>query len=240
MTPMQAPISREVVIPAGPTYAATPALAMLPSGATRGVVVVHEIYGRQPEIDRVVARFAAAGYAAVAPELFAAPSKLTCLRQTFRAMRLGRGPAVEQARGIRAWLCEEAQLQERSVGIIGFCFGGGYALAVGRGWGAVSTNYGPIPSVPEVLTGMGPTIGCYGGRDVIFGKNGPILEQRLAAVGVEVEAHTFADVGHSFLTDGHHPVMSTLSWPVLRTRNAPAEAEEGWRRIFAFFDRHLG
>jgi carboxymethylenebutenolidase len=235
---MEAAITTEVVIPAGATYAATPALAMLPPGATRGVVVVHEVYGRQPEIDRVVARFASAGYAAVAPELFAAPSKLTCLRHTFRAMRFGQGPAVDQARGIRAWLCEEAQLQERSIGIIGFCFGGGYALAVGRGWGAVSTNYGQIPKAPEVLTGMGPTIGCYGGRDVIFGKNGPILEQRLRAVGVEVEAHTF-DAGHSFLTDGHHPVMSTLSWPFLRTSSAPAAAEEGWRRIFAFFDRHL-
>lgn len=239
MPPIPAAITREVVIPAGASYAATPALAMLPPGATRGVVVVHEVYGRQPEIDRVVARFAAAGYAAVAPELFAAPSRLTCLRHTLRAMRSGRGPAVDQACAIRAWLCEQAQLQERNVGIIGFCFGGGYALAVGRGWGAVSTNYGSVPSAPEVLAGMGPTIGCYGGRDKLYGKMGSILEKRLTSVGVEVEAHTFAEAGHSFLTDGHHPVMATLSWPFLRTGSTPAATEEGWRRIFAFFDRHL-
>jgi carboxymethylenebutenolidase len=237
---MDATIARDVIIPAGATYAATPAFAMLPGGASRGMVVIHEIMGRQPEIDRVVARFAAAGYAAVAPDLFGAPSTLVCLLHTFRAMRSGRGPAVDQAHAVRDWLCQNAHLDERRVGIIGFCFGGGYALAVGRGWGAVSTNYGSIPSAPEVLTGMGPTIGCYGGRDRLFGDQGPILQERLARYGVEVEAHSFSDAGHSFLTDGHHPVMTALSWPFLRGGAAPAAAEEAWRRIFAFFDKHLG
>ncbi len=39
--------------------AAVPVYAILPPEARRGVVVLHEIFGRQPEIDRVVQRFAA-------------------------------------------------------------------------------------------------------------------------------------------------------------------------------------
>jgi carboxymethylenebutenolidase len=233
------PNGLEVEIPAGEGYPVTPAFAILPEGATRGVVVIHEIFGRGPEIDRVVARFARSGYAAVAPELFRAPSKLTCLWHTFGALRTGEGPAVRQASGIRRWLCEKAHLEEKKVGIIGFCFGGGFALAVGRGWGAISTNYGPLPKNPEVLRGLGPTIGCYGGRDLNYGKKGPVLEARLRAVGVPVETHTFPDVGHSFLTDGNRPIMAFLTAPIMHIDYKPGTAEEGWRRILAFFEKHL-
>ncbi len=229
----------EATVPAGADFPHTPAYVNVPAGATRGVVVIHEIYGRQPEIDRVVDRFAAHGYAAIAPDLFRAPSMLTCVRRTMQALRTGEGPAVSQARAVRRWLCDRAQLDEAKVGIIGFCFGGGFALGVGRGWGAISTNYGQLPFSDEVLRGLGPTIGCFGGRDLAFRDKGAELERRLHAAGVEVEAHTFPEVGHSFLTDGEHPIAWFFLRPILRFGYNPAVAEEAWRRIFAFFDRHL-
>lgn len=234
-----APRGEEVVIPAGEGFPATPAYAVIPAEASRGVVVIHEIFGRQPEIDRVVERFANRGYAAVAPELFRAPSLASCVVRTFHAVRTGTGPVVAQASAVRRWLCGRAELEEKCVGIIGFCFGGGFALAVGRGWGAVSTNYGGVPTNPDVLRGMGPTIGCYGGRDRAMGHAGGTLEQRLRAVGVEVEAHTFPEVGHSFLTDGDHPIAAALTRPVLHIDYRPEVAERAWELIFAFFDRHL-
>jgi carboxymethylenebutenolidase len=202
------------------------------------VVVIHEIFGRQPEIDRVVQRFADAGYAAVGPDLFSAPSRFRCMRQTMTAMRTGEGPAVDQARAVRAWLCENAGLPTENVGIIGFCFGGGFAMAVGRGWGAVSANYGAVPS-PEALRGIGPTIACYGGRDLPFRKAPVTLGRRLERLGVPHEIHVFPEVGHSFLTDGHHPVASFFSNALLRVGHDPVVAEEAFGRIFSFFDRHL-
>jgi carboxymethylenebutenolidase len=156
------------------------------------------------------------------------------------AIRTGGGPAVSQANAIRRWLCERAGVAEANVGIIGFCLGGGFALGVGRGWGAVSTNYGPIPKNPDVLRGMGPTIGCYGGRDLTSQGSGPELETRLRAVGSEVETHTYPDAGHSFLTDGKRPLMTFLSAPLLHIAYKPETAEAGWRQIMAFFDKHLG
>jgi carboxymethylenebutenolidase len=229
----------ELTIPAGDGYPATPAYAVLPPGATRGVVIIYEIMGRQPEIDRVVERFGRAGYAAVEPDLFRAQGRIACLRHTFEAMRTGAGPVVRHAAGVRRWLCEQSGVPEGKVGIIGFCFGGGFALAVGRGWGAVSTNYGQIPEREAALRGMGPTIGCYGGRDRIFGGLGPVLEGRLRPLGVPVEAHTFPEVGHSFLTDGHHPIAAALTRPFMHVDYRPETAEEGWRRIMTFFDQHL-
>src|SRR5439155_25303446 len=118
------------------------------------------------------------------PELFRAPSRFAGVRRTMEGMRSGDGPAVRQAAAVRAWLCAETGIAESKVGIIGFCFGGGFALAVGRGWGAISTNYGPVPASDAVLRGLGPTSCCYGARDVILGRNGALLESRVRSADV--------------------------------------------------------
>lgn len=227
---------REITIAAGDGAPETPAFAVVPSSARRGVVVIHEIFGRQPEIDRVVMRLAEAGYAAIAPDLFHR-GRFACLLDTFRAMKSGQGVSVQQGRNARAWLCNEARLAPSQIGLIGFCFGGGYALAAGSGWGAVSTNYGVIPKT-EAMRGIGPVIGCYGGRDKTFATRGEELKARLSPLGVVPEVHTFPDAGHSFLTDGDHPIGRVL-FRSLRLGDYPKEREEGWAAILAFFDRHL-
>jgi carboxymethylenebutenolidase len=230
-------VGHDLEIPASGDVPATPAYAAFPDGARRGVVVIHEILGRQPEIDRVVERFAAAGYAALAPDLFAR-GRFTCVRETMRALSSGDGPPVRQVLLARDHLASRAGITGDRIGIIGFCFGGGFALLAGRGFGAVSTNYGPIPST-EAMRGIGPVIACYGGRDRAFAKKGDLLRARLERLGRTPEVHVFPSVGHSFLTDGHHPVSSLLSRPVLRIGYDPSVAEEGWAKILAFFDANL-
>jgi carboxymethylenebutenolidase len=227
---------REVTIEASADAPALPAYAILPPGATRGMVVIHEIFGRQPEIDRVVERFARAGYAAVAPDLFHR-GKLACLVDAFRAMKSGDGVAVRQGRNARAWLCREAGIEPSRIGLIGFCFGGQFALCSGAGWAVVSTNYGDVPAA-EVMRGIGPVIGCYPGKDKVFRAKGEVLKKRLAQVGVTPEVHVFPEAGHSFLTDGHHPVASAMMWP-MAIGDYPEAREDGWGNIFAFLDTHL-
>jgi carboxymethylenebutenolidase len=217
----------------------TPAYASMPYGATRGVVVVHELFGRQPEIDRVVDRFAAAGYAAVGPDLFAGQLKPICIRRALTTISTGEGPFAERLDEAKRWLSSEAELPEARIGVIGFCIGGGLALAVGRHFGAVSSNYGDLPP-DEVLRGSPPIIACYGGRDRIFRGNGERLRERLRVLGgPEPEVHTFASVGHSFLTDGNHPLGVALTWPFFHIRYDPAVAEDAWGKILSFFDRSL-
>jgi len=239
----------EVTIPAGEDAPALPAFAIVPDGATRGAVVIHEIFGRRPEIDRVVERFAAAGYAAVAPDLFH-KGRFACLRDVFRAMSSresrdtvsrrstssGDGVCVRQGRNARAWLCAEAGIDASRVGLIGFCFGGGYALMAGAGWGAVSANYGHAPSA-ERMRGIGPVIGCYGSRDRTLKKGAEELREKLRTVGQDQsEVHVF-DAGHSFLTDGDPHWLGKLM--PLGLGSYPDAREDGWRRIMGFFDRHL-
>jgi carboxymethylenebutenolidase len=214
-------------------------VAALPAGALRGVVVLHEAFGPQPEIERVVQRFANAGYAAVAPDLFGPGGKTACLVRTLYALQTGEGPQIDQIHAARAWLCKQTGLAEERVGLIGFCLGGGFALVAGRGWGAISSNYGYVPRT-EQLRGLGPTIACYGGRDRFMGHLGGLLDARLRKAGVEREVHTFPDVGHAFLTDGDYTKPDRFTGGYMYTPYDPRAAEEGWRRIFAFLDEHLG
>jgi carboxymethylenebutenolidase len=226
----------EITIPAGDGAPATPAVALLPQGATRGVVVIHEIFGRQPEIDRVVERFAEAGYAAVAPDLMRR-GKLVCLRDVFQAMKTGDGVCVRQGRNARAWLCEQTGVDEARVGLIGFCFGGGYALFAGAGWGAISANYGTVPK-ETAMRGLGPVIACYGGRDKTMAKEPEKLRARFAALGQKKSEVHVLDAGHSFLTDGkQHLIQKILP---MGFGDHPEARAEAWGRIFAFFDKHLG
>jgi carboxymethylenebutenolidase len=225
----------EVTIPAGDGAPETPAVALLPEGARRGIVVIHEVFGRQPEIDRAVERVARSGYAVVAPDLMRR-GKFACLRDVFRAMQTGDGVSVRQGRNARAWLCGAAKVEPSRVGLLGFCFGGGFALAGGAGWGAISANYGRVPS-EKALQGIGPVIACYGSRDKTHRAEADKLRRRLAAVG-QADAEVFQfDAGHSFLTDGNarlpHRIMP------MGFGEYPVAREEAWSRIFAFFERHL-
>lgn len=218
--------------------AASPAVAALTPGAKRGMVVIHEIFGRQPEIDRVVLRFSDAGYAVVAPDLFF-EGKLGCLRAVMRSMQQAEDTKpVRQALRARAWLCAQSGLDERKVGLIGFCFGGMFALAAGRHFGAVSCNYGEVPKT-EAMRGMTNVMACYGGRDRSMRGRDERLRKRLAPLSVTPEVHVYPEAGHSFLTDGHHPVMRALSWPLMRFGYDPKSAEDAWPKILDFFARSL-
>ncbi len=228
----------EVTIAASDGDRSTPAFAMLPQGAKTGVVIVHELFGRQPEIDRVVERFARSGVAAIAPDFFA-NGRAACIRAIVECAKTGADvEPVRRAKAARAWLCDKTGLTHDRIGLIGFCFGGGFVLAAGRGWGAVSTNYGSVPEA-EVMRGIGPVMGCYGRRDRLFANKGAELTDKLAKVGVKPVIEVVPQAGHSFLTDGHHPIASAITWPLMRIAYDATIAEDAWKKILAFFDHHL-
>ncbi|MBS2023174.1 MAG: dienelactone hydrolase family protein, partial [Deltaproteobacteria bacterium] len=188
---MVEPKALEVTLDDGKRRSA--ALAYAPAGATRGVVVIHEIFGaRYPEIDRVCANFASKGYAVCAPDLFAGCVQPVCLVKSLQAVMTGKGPQLDTIFAARDWITANAKVDKAHIGIIGFCLGGGFALAAGPGFGAVSTNYGDIPPA-KVLEQSPPVIGCYGGRDLIMGRNGKKLDARLPK-SVLREIHDFPSV----------------------------------------------
>jgi len=215
-----------------------------PPGPLPGVIVLHEIFGEQPEILEVADRFAERGYGALAPDLFSSGIRLACLtRAMVETGRGGDGPIARAVEDSRAWLASRPEIDGQRLAVIGFCMGGGFALALaaGRppGLRAAAVNYGAVPSDASALAGSCPVVASYGGRDRMMGSGGERLRRHLEQLGIEHDVKVYEDAGHSFMTNGHHPVGRLVFLP-MRIGYEPRAAEDAYQRVFAFFDRQLG
>jgi carboxymethylenebutenolidase len=234
---------REVKIPfGGEELTAVLALPESGSGPWPGVVVVHEGLGLTDDIRRIAARFADNGYAAVIPDLFEGQGpKPICIMRTFRAYREGGGRALAAIRAAHAWLAARDDVDPGRVGAAGFCMGGGFVLLLGRdpGIGAAAVFYGDVPKRAERLEGVCPVVASYGGRDKLFGANGPILTAHLRQLGVVHDVETYPDAGHSFMS--WYGGLTGLLGPMtpLHAKYHEPSAEAAWSRVLAFFSEHL-
>src|SRR4051794_21012675 len=213
------------------------------TGPWPGVVLVHEAFGLTEVMRRQVRRMAEAGFLALMPDLFVEGGPRKCLRATFRDIVRGEGRVFDDVETARRALVARQDCTDR-VGVLGFCMGGGFALmaASGRGFGAVSANYGRLPKdLDAALAGACPIVGSYGGRDLSLRGAAPKLQRALAEAGVPHDVKVYPSAGHSFLDDSDEDVPAALRplARVLGTGPDPVAAADAWRRIDAFFRAHL-
>ena len=212
-------------------------------GPIPGVIVLHEIFGEQPEILAVADRFAERGYGALAPDLFSSGIRLACLaRAMMEVGGRGNGTTAQAIEDCRAWLASREEIDGERLAVIGFCMGGGFALALAAagppGLRAASVNYGAVPSDAAALSRSCPIVASYGGRDRVMGSGGERLRRHLEQLGIEHDVKVYEQAGHAFMTDGHHPVGRLVFLP-MHIGHEPRAAEDAFDRVFAFFDRQL-
>lgn len=209
-------------------------------GPWPGVVAVHELFGVTDDIRRQADRLAAAGYLTLAPDLYS-DGALRCVVRTMRASLTGRGEAIADVDAARDHLLADDRCTGRT-GIIGFCLGGGFALvSANRGFDVSSVNYGQLPrDARRALTGACPIVASYGGKDLSLRGAAGRLEGLLGDLGVEHDVEEYPSAGHSFLNPSHYG--PGVTHPVQRIAHLgpdPQAAPDAWRRIEAFFERHL-
>ena len=209
-------------------------------GPWPGVVVIMDALGLSDDIRIQADLLAAAGYLAFAPDLYSGRG-IRCVLATIQSSRSGSGEAYEDIEAARQWLDARADCTGR-IGVIGFCMGGGFALLCSPRYDfqAASVNYGEVPKdAAERLAGACPIVASYGRRDRGLQGRAERLESALTQLGVEHDVKEYPGAGHSFMNRiNAGPALG----PVLKFVGGNyhhASAEDSWRRILDFFDRHL-
>src|SRR3954454_10864169 len=128
-------------------------LAVPPSGSGPGVVVIQEWWGLVPHITDVCDRFAAAGFVALAPDLYHGETTTEPDEAGKLMMALNLDQAATDMGGAIDHLLGLDVVTSAGVGVVGFCMGGALALllAVTRPEQVVACApfYGTIPFVED-------------------------------------------------------------------------------------------
>ncbi len=201
------------------------------AGPFPGVVVIHEIYGLNQNIRDICDRFAGAGYAALAVDLFAGRNRAVCMLR-FMVGALRGQPERFGVPDLRAALAELAlmpRVDGERIGAIGFCMGGGFAIA----WACtdprlrvVAPFYAFNPRPLAAVARSCPVVGSYPEKDFTAGA-GRKLDRALAEHGVERDIFVYPGARHSFFNE-QGPAYDA------------AASEDAWRRTLSFFGRFLG
>ena len=212
-------------------------------GPSPGVVVVHELFGLNDDIRGVCERFAANGYAAIAPDLWSVGSRLACLSRMLRELRSGPGggPVAELLEAGRTHLAARPEVDGERMAVIGFCMGGGFALTFGADApvAASAVNYGRVPADGARLAAVCPVVASYGGADRGLRHAPARLERHLTDYGVPADIRVYPGATHAFMSTADLPAWLTRLPAPMRPTFDPAATEDAWRRIFAFFDTHV-
>lgn len=233
----------EVKIPVGdtelPGYYAKPVGA----GPFPTVVVIEEIFGVHEYIKDTCRRFAKAGYAAIAPELYARLgdlSKMTDVQQIIRDV-ISKAPDATVMKDLDASVAYAAAHggSATRLGVTGFCRGGRntwlYA-AHNPNLKAAVAWYGPVggnPSEiqPKTATDVAgdlkcPLLGLYGGKDGgIKVEDVQAAAAKAKAAGKTVEIVVYPEAPHGFHAD-------------YRPSYRADDAADGVKRLLAWFKQH--
>jgi len=207
-------------------YLAQPAAG---EGLGRGVVVIQEWWGLVDHVKRVADRFAKAGFAALAPDLYHG----TVTRSPDEAGKLLMALNISQAeQDLRGAVGHLKQLTGKPVGVVGFCMGGALSLFAacenGADIGACVVYYGGHPKVEYAFDKLkAPVLGHWAEDDAFANANVPRFEAELKQRGQPYEFHSYAGTQHAFFNDDR---------PEVYQREA---AEKSWERTVAFFKAHL-
>lgn len=232
----------ETSAPAGrPTYLAVPVATADRPGPWPGVVVVHDAFGLGDDMREQADWLAAAGYLAAVPDLYAGKAAVRCVKGAFAQLSAQQGPVFDRIDSARGWLAGSADCTG-TVGVIGYCMGGGFALLMaGRtGWSAASVNYGMLPEdLDDVLAGACPVVASYGGKDRGLRGAAQSLRTALERAGVPSDVKEYPRARHGFL---NRITVASPATPVMKVAGVGYDHEsaaDAKRRILAFFDVHL-
>ncbi len=229
-----------------------PTHVFTPSGGRGGPAIIFymDAGGIRPAVLDMAERLANAGYVVLLPDLFYRygpygpfdPKEV--FKGDFRAIlgplmaTTGNAKSAEDTEAFLAYLDTRTDVHGRKVGAVGFCMGGGMAIAAAgtspdRFAAVVSFHGGNLATdatdsphryAPQLKAEL--YIAVADGDHSYPPAMAERLETALNQAGVRYRSETYVGAAHGWMK---------ADFPVYR----PAAAEKGWRAMLAFFDRTL-
>lgn len=197
------------------------------------IIVIHQIFGLTPWETSVVDKLAGQGYLAVAPDLLGSkyghsPADPDSARKLFAGLDDAR--VMGDLDATAAWLDTLPGAARGQMATIGFCWGGQQSFAYATHnpkLKAVVVCYGPAPDSAAMARITAPILGVYAEKDARVSDPLPRVSAMMQRLGKPFSYDIYPGTGHGFLTPG-------------RMGNDTDQPERAWKRIFAFYRKHLG
>jgi carboxymethylenebutenolidase len=201
------------------------------SGPLPGLIVIQEWWGLNDNIRAMADRFAGEGYLVLAVDLYEGKVATTSDAAMANVQAAMKDPArlLDNLKQAQAYLKGAGAAK---VGVVGWCFGGGWALEtaleLGDGIAATVMYYGRVQTDPaEIAKLKSPLLGLFGALDQGIPVAGVRqFEAALQAAGRNAEIVVYEGADHAFANPSG-------------SRYQEAAATDAWRRTTAFLAKFL-
>jgi carboxymethylenebutenolidase len=196
------------------------------------LLVIQEWWGLNDNIRAMARRFAGEGYLVLAVDLYEGTLATTPEAAMAAMTSALEKPArlTENLRQAQSYL--ETQGKATRIGVVGWCFGGGWsletALAIPDGIDAAVMYYGRTQSDPKALAPLkAPLLGLFGGKDEGIPVDGVRqMEHELVKQGKSVTIVIYPEADHAFANPTGNRYLA-------------GPATDAWEKTLAFFAQHL-
>ncbi len=213
-------------------YLTRPVLAAPATQPLPALLVIQEWWGLNDNVRAMARRFAGEGYLVLAVDLYEG-AVATTPEAAMAAMQSAMArPArlTDNLRQAQAYLASQWGATE--IGVVGWCFGGGWALetalAIPDGIDAAVMYYGRTQSDSKALAALkAPLLGLFGGKDQGIPVDGVrAMEHELAKLGKNATIVIYPEADHAFANPTGNNYQA-------------GPAEDAWGKTIAFFGQHL-
>ena len=209
-------------------------LSLPESGSGPGLIVIQEWWGLTTHMAHTADRFAAEGYVALAPDLYGGATTHDEAEALQLLLEIPVDRAARDLRGAVDYLLSRDEVVGETIGVVGFCMGGSFALQLAVQEGAkVSTvvAFYPVGYMPDDYAGLQASVLIHiPDADAI---NPPTLAEEL---NEKISAETTREpvivhypAGHAFLNEEN--LLGTFD---------EEQASIAWDRTIDFLRAHLG
>lgn len=195
-----------------------------------GIIVIHEWWGLNDNIRMMTDKLAGEGYTALAVDLYNGNVAESPENAKKYMSSVNQDAATDNISQAYKYLAEEQDADD--VGVIGWCFGGGWSLRAALSHpdkiDATVIYYGQLVTDTEQLEKLDmPVLGIFGAEDEsIPPEQVNKFESALNEADVTNSIHIYEKAGHAFANPSG-------------TRYVEDAAEDAWQKTIAFLEEHL-